>query len=196
MDTRCRLISSAIKLMNGKSYKSVGVQDICECAKVKKGSFYHFFPSKRDLTIEALNAIWDEYKNKIIIPIIESDKSPSDKLKHFFSLGYEHQVNYKTCNGCVSGCSFGNLALELSTQDEIIRTKIENIFDEWTRFIEKVIQEAIGRGELSPGINVRDSAQALIAFAEGVLLLCKTYNDPELIKRLTGNAFEMIRLKN
>ena len=131
----------------------------------------------------------------MIIPIFESDKTPYEKLKVFFTLGYEHQMKAKSCSGCVSGCSFGNLSLELSTQDEMIRKKIETIFDEWSYYIEKTIQEAIGRGEISAYINVRESAQALIALAEGILLLCKTYNDPELIKKITDNLFEMITIR-
>ena len=195
MSTKHRLISSAIDLMSNKSYNSVGVQDICNRAEVKKGSFYHFFPSKRDLTIEALGSLWDEYKNSVIIPIFESDKTPYEKLRDFFTFGYEHQMRAKSCTGCVSGCSFGNLSLELSTQDETIRKKIENIFDDWSYYIEKTIQEAISRGEISASVNVRESAQALIALAEGILLLCKTYNDPELIMKITDNLFEIIKIR-
>lgn len=195
MGTKDRLINSAIDLMRNKSYNSVGVQDICNRAEVKKGSFYHFFPSKRDLTIEALDSLWNEYKKSVIIPIFESEMTPYEKLKDFFTFGYEHQMKAKSFSGCVSGCSFGNLSLELSTQDETIRKKIEYIFDEWSNYIEKTIQEAIGRGEISPSVNVRESAQAIIALAEGILLLCKTYNNPELIKRITDNLFEIVRIK-
>ena len=195
MGTKEKLINSAIDLMSYKSYNSVGVQDICNCADVKKGSFYHFFPSKRDLTIDALDSLWNEYKKNVMIPIFESEKTPYEKLKDFFSFGYQHQLNTKSSRGCVSGCSFGNLALELSTQDENIRKKIETIFDEWSSYIEKTIQEAIRRGEITSNINIKECAQALIAYAEGVLLLCKTYNDPELIKKITENLFEIMMIK-
>ncbi|HSG31720.1 MAG TPA: TetR/AcrR family transcriptional regulator, partial [Thermodesulfobacteriota bacterium] len=47
MTTKEKLIDSAIQLLGTRSYNSVGVQELCEHAEVKKGSFYHFFPSKR-----------------------------------------------------------------------------------------------------------------------------------------------------
>jgi hypothetical protein len=48
--------------------------------------------------------------------------------------------------------------------------KIESIFDEWTEYIELLIQDAISRGQISSKINVRATAQALLAFVEGTLL--------------------------
>ena len=48
-DARERLIATAIELIRARSYESVGVDALCNHAQVKKGSFYHFFPSKQDL---------------------------------------------------------------------------------------------------------------------------------------------------
>ncbi len=196
MTTKDKLIESAIELMSSRSYNSVGVQELCDHAEVKKGSFYHFFPSKRDLTIQALDTIWDKFKTHSFIPIIEADISPLEKLRKFMTDVYKYHVDSKSCNGCVSGCNIGNLAVELSTQDEQIRKKIESIFDEWTTYIEKIIQESIERGELKSSIDTRAIAQGLLAFIEGVLLLGKTYNDPEVIKNVSENIFNVLRVEN
>lgn len=53
-DTRQKLIDTALELMWTNSYGTVSVDDICKAADVKKGSFYHFFPSKVDLSIAAM----------------------------------------------------------------------------------------------------------------------------------------------
>jgi TetR/AcrR family transcriptional repressor of nem operon len=194
MTTREKLIDSAIQLLGTRSYNSVGVQELCEHAEVKKGSFYHFFPSKRDLTIVALDTIWENFKAHMFLPVLESELEPVEKIKTMMDHGYKHLVSSKSGSGCVSGCNIGNLAVELSTQDEEIRQKIESIFDEWTGYIEILIQDAISRGQISSKINVRATAQALLAFVEGTLLLCKTYNDPEVMKNLSDNAFNILRV--
>jgi TetR/AcrR family transcriptional repressor of nem operon len=72
--------------------------------------------------------------------------------------------------------------------------KIESIFDEWTEYIELLIQDAISRGQISSKINVRATAQALLAFVEGTLLMGKTYNDPEVMKNISDNAFNILRV--
>ncbi len=40
------------------SYGSTTIDQICEKAGVKKGSFYYFFDSKCELAVEALEASW------------------------------------------------------------------------------------------------------------------------------------------
>ena len=40
-DTKQRLLDAAFALFYARSYADVGVQEICEKAGVKKGSFYH-----------------------------------------------------------------------------------------------------------------------------------------------------------
>ena len=67
-DARENLIHSAIELIGNRSYNAVGVQELCEHAGVKKGSFYHFFPSKRHLTLEAIDTIWQVYKGEMLEP--------------------------------------------------------------------------------------------------------------------------------
>jgi TetR/AcrR family transcriptional regulator, transcriptional repressor for nem operon len=41
-DAKERLLSSALKLFSERSYANVSVQELCEHAGVKKGSFYYF----------------------------------------------------------------------------------------------------------------------------------------------------------
>jgi len=55
-DTRERLLEAAIDLLWASSFGAVSVDQICEGAGVKKGSFYHFFESKIDLAIAAYDA--------------------------------------------------------------------------------------------------------------------------------------------
>lgn len=179
-----KLITSAIELIGNRSYNAVGVQELCDHSGVKKGSFYHFFPSKRDLTLEALDTMWGKFKEQMLDPIFNSDTPAFDKFTVLVNKSYEHQVDTKDCTGCVTGCGIGNLALELSTQDEIIRQKIEQIFEEWAQYFEDVIIDAINEGGLSIDTDPRSTAQAVLAYMEGVSLMGKTFNDPTMISRL------------
>ena len=52
-DAKEKLLRVAFDLIWEQSYGAVSVDDICERANVKKGSFYYFFPSKSDLAVAA-----------------------------------------------------------------------------------------------------------------------------------------------
>ena len=72
-DTRERLITTGLALMHARGYNAVGVQDICTEAQVHKGSFYHYFPSKRDLAIAIIDRFWEIFHTEILIPAFADD---------------------------------------------------------------------------------------------------------------------------
>jgi TetR/AcrR family transcriptional repressor of nem operon len=57
-DARERLMNAAQDLIWENSYGSTTVDAICDRANVKKGSFYHFFDSKSDLAVQAIDTYW------------------------------------------------------------------------------------------------------------------------------------------
>jgi len=186
-----KLIASAIELIGNRSYNAVGVQELCDHSGVKKGSFYHFFPSKRDLTLEALDAMWGSFKANMLDPIFHSGMPAFEKFNVLMNKSYEYQSSAKECSGCVTGCGIGNLALELSTQDEIIRQKIEQIFEEWAQYFEEVIVDAVNEGGLPVDTDPRSTAQAILAYMEGVSLMGKTFNDPTMLTRLGDGIIQL-----
>lgn len=191
-DTRDKLLNGALDLIYARSYASVGVQELCEHAGVKKGSFYHFFPSKRDLTIAALERQWEMAKRAVWDSAFTNNLSLHKKLERWFDHVYQRQCDVKQKTGQVPGCPFGNLALELSTQDEAIRRKVDQVFRECTRYVERVLQEAITAGEI-PKQDASVTAGAVIAYMEGVMLMAKTRNDPNVIKELRQGLLRLLQ---
>jgi TetR/AcrR family transcriptional repressor of nem operon len=189
-DTKERLIASAIDLMHGRSYANVGVQELCNQAGVKKGSFYHFFPSKRDLTLAALDQECERLRRDLWARAFSIDLPPLKRIERYLELYYQSQRADWEATGTVRGCPFGNLALELATQDELIRERINLIFQESVNNLEKVLSEAVAVGDL-PQLDIRRTAQAILAFMEGIILVAKSKNDPEVIRELSSGVFQL-----
>lgn len=183
VDTQQRILDSARELIYSRSYADVGVAAICEHAGVKKGSFYHFFPSKRDLTLAVLDSHYLEIKDHLLKQAFANDIPPMARLARFGQLSYEFQKQVLNDTGRVIGCFFGNLASELSTQDEPIRLRIEQIFSNLQSGIRQVLREAIAIGEVQD-IDVEATAQAMLAYFEGVMLLAKSQNNVEIMGQL------------
>src|ERR1700704_4688159 len=102
-DTKQKLIDTALELIWKSSYGSGSVDDICKAANVKKGSFYHFFSSKVDLAIAAM-----ENFHQTIKPLYDEIFSPeTPPLKRFERLAdfiYERQAQAVAKYGQVCGC--------------------------------------------------------------------------------------------
>ena len=182
-DTRQRLLDTAEKLFYARSYEDVGVQEICREAGVKKGSFYHFFPSKRDLTLAILDASWNRYRETMLAQVFAGDIPPLQRIERLLDSQYRHHKAVKDATGQVMGCPYGNLAGEMSTQDEGIRERLKRIFRDLEAPIEEVLNEAMAAGDLTQ-LDSRATAGAMVAYLEGLTLMAKTWNDPEIVRVL------------
>lgn len=190
-DANERLVATAADLLHARGYASVGVEALCERAGVKKGSFYHFFRSKHALTLAALDWHWRKTTELVLEPAFRGDLPPIQRLERFFDLLARVQAATKKRTGHLRGCPFGNLSGEMSSQDERIRRKLRRIFQAIASYFEGALREAIAAGDL-PGIDPATSAQALVAYMEGILLVATAENDPALIKRLGQKAVQLV----
>jgi len=189
-DARERLLDSCQALMHEKGYTAVGVGEVCSRAGVNKGSFYHFFPSKQELAL----AVIDEFgaaSGDQLGRVLESDAPPLDRLERFFEVTYESQRDLRDACGKLLGCPIGNLALEMGSQDAVLRDRLRAVLDGQIDRFAAVLQEAIARGDL-PQQDARATAASLLALVEGTLLLAKASDDVEVLRDLGERAFRLI----
>lgn len=183
-DTYHRIIESARDLMYASSYAEVGVAAICEKAEVKKGSFYHFFKSKQELTLAVIDAYFANFKDELATKAFATNVSPLKQIERLFQALIDMQIEVYAQAGQILGCPFGNLATELATQNEPIRCKIDQVFSHMGALLQETLQKAVEQGELE-NIDTAATGQAMLAYFEGILLLAKTKNDPELLRQLS-----------
>jgi TetR/AcrR family transcriptional repressor of nem operon len=93
--------------------------------------------------------------------------------------------------GTVSGCMFGNLTLELSNQTELIRERLQEIFDAQVEMVEKVVTQAQQRGEVDVG-DTHEAARSVVAQLEGQVLFAKLYNNTQRLDTLWANCLSLL----
>jgi TetR/AcrR family transcriptional regulator, transcriptional repressor for nem operon len=190
-DAAERLIDSAIALIPPRSYGAVSVDDLCAHAGVNKGSFYYFFPAKRDLALAAIERQWNYSQHHVLDPAVVPDIPPLERIRRLFRLAATLQSSGEARSGHVPGCPFGNLAAELGTQDAVIRDKVREVFAGFGAYFERVLLEAQAAGEIG-SLDVPAAARGLVAYLEGALLLAKAYNDASMIDLLGQNAVSLV----
>ena len=193
-DTRGRILSTARELFHGRSYADVGIKEICELARVQKGSFYHFFPSKQDLAMAVIDDMADDWAHGFVAEAFDQDLRPMERLDYMIDAAYYWQKAAKDIEGRMPGCLFGNLALEVSTRDEVLRAKLNAVFDKASSRFRETLEQAVERGEIPP-LDCGATAAAMLAFLEGIILLAKTRNDPEVVREL-GPAIKTLRIES
>jgi TetR/AcrR family transcriptional regulator, transcriptional repressor for nem operon len=171
----------------------VSVDALCATAGVAKSSFYHFFSSKQDLVLAAIESHWQWFEESVLAPTFTDSLPPPERILRFFELVLERQLSQKQLEGYMHGCPAGNLTLEMSTQDELIRVRIEQFFRDWTGYFEQMLHEAKEQGLVPTTLDTALTAQALLAYYEGIILLAKGRNDPSLLHTLRFGALSLMQ---
>ena len=193
LDTKERILAVAKELFHSNNYADIGIKQICDDAGVQKGSFYYFFPSKRELASAVIDDMADEWANGFVKEAFDQDLQPMERLDYLMDAAYYWQKAAKDLEGRMPGCLFGNLVLEVSTRDDILRAKICAVFDKTKEKIQNTLEQAIEIKEIKP-LNTDLTAQAMLSYLEGMILLAKSRNDPEVIQQL-GSAIKTIRIE-
>lgn len=193
--TRRKLLDAAGRLFCERGYHAVGVQEICRAAAVNKGSFYHFFPSKQQLVIEAIEARAD-HDRRLIEAALSGSDPPLEKLARLFEyLGRDQAAVPASADSAppsVNGGFLGRIAAESGQRDQSIRSAVQQAWEGLAAAIEPVINAAMESGALPVG-EPRRTAEALLAYIEGVLLFARTRQSTEPITRLGSLPLEIWR---
>ncbi len=194
-NTKQKLLETATDLVWRESYNAVSVDEICKKAGVKKGSFYHYFPSKAHLALEAMDVSMQEmkvYYDDIFSPTREPVESFKLMVRHVI----DKQKEIEKELGHVCGCPFATLGSELAAQDEEIGHKIAEICAKKTRYYESGLRALISKGLIGDNINVETKAKEIFSFVVGQLLMARIHNDLDFIENnLESAVFNLIGVK-
>jgi TetR/AcrR family transcriptional repressor of nem operon len=169
-DARERIVRSAARLFLTRSYHAVGVVELCDAAGVRKGSFYHYFPSKADVA----KAVIDLHAEAFWMRLDAYQKAtPSERLHAAADAIGAIQMDFESRFGRALGCPFGNLAAELATTDDDLRQHIAAVLGELEHRLVVVCREAGEQELLRPGVDPQGLARALVAQYQGMILLAK-----------------------
>jgi TetR/AcrR family transcriptional regulator, transcriptional repressor for nem operon len=189
-DTRQRLLETAMDLIWEQSYGAVSVDVICERAGARKGSFYHFFRSKSDLAAAAIQDHWEKLRPDLD-RIFSPQAPPLGRFAAYCDFIYERQRAKMERFGRVCGCPLTSLGSELSTQDEKIRQKSQEILEWRCRYFAAALRDAVREG-LIPDQDCEAKARDLYGSVIGALLQAKIENDLGIIRHLKANIFRLI----
>ncbi|RIL09109.1 MAG: TetR/AcrR family transcriptional regulator [Proteobacteria bacterium] len=149
-DTRSELLSTGMELIWCHNYGSVSVDEICKKAGAQKGSFYHFFPSKADLAIAALENTWTQMQPEL--DHIFSPQLPGlRRLQNYADYTLKQQEQERERLGFVVGCPFTTIGSEQSAEKDGISKKAWEILVRFQKYFYQAIRDACEEGCIKVG---------------------------------------------
>jgi len=193
-DAEQRLRQAALDLMWEESYGAVTIDDICQRAEVKKGSFYYFYKSKADLAVAALDHLWTDSWKPMLDQRFSSSLDPLDRITGYLNGIYEFQAEAKAKTGKVLGCPVCSVGSEVSTQEVDVSAVIREMMGRKRRYYESAIRDAVAQGVIEPCDPAQESL-AFLGLIEGLITQARIMNDPEVLRQLPAMALSLLRVK-
>ena len=192
-DAKDRLMDAVSELIWTGSYGTTTIDQICEKAGVKKGSFYYFFDSKADLAETAIQIEWQKKRSELDA-MFSPTVPPLERLRKYCDFTYVIQAELKAKCGCVLGCPLFSVGSEVSTSELRLQKLIEGILDYKIKYLESAVRDAHAAG-LVEAPDARARAKTLFAYLQGLLTEARIRNDLEILKSAFQGTCEVLGVK-
>ena len=187
-DKRAKLIQVGQQIIVKQGFNAAGLTQILTAANVPKGSFYYYFSSKDEFGLAIINSFADKYQQKLQRILKEADTPYLKRLRNYFEAGIA-EMNSSQCN---NGCLMGNLAQELSAQNELFRDRLSQIFLDWETMFAECLQSAQQANELDTKLDARNLAEFILAGWQGAILQAKVSKSVEPMENFVAVLFARI----
>lgn len=188
---RNELIQVGKEIIVQQGFNAASLNEILTAAGIPKGSFYYYFPSKEDFGLAIVEDFANEYRDKINIFFGDKKYSPLTRLRNYF----EFKIADMEACSCADGCLIGNLAQELSAQNELFRDRLNQVFIEWEQCFVRCLQAAYQAGEIKSDRH-SDLAKFILSSWEGAILQAKVTKSVVPMKIFVSILFDQVLSKS
>jgi TetR/AcrR family transcriptional regulator, transcriptional repressor for nem operon len=182
------LLNAGLKVMFRSGYTAATVRDICEAAGVPLGSFTNHFRSKEAFAKEVLDRYFAGTKQFVKEALDDKSLTPRKRLKRYLEIIGGVAADRKWNLGCL----IGDFSLETTSHSELLRLRLEAIFQEWRTPFAACIAEAQAIGEIESTFDPTELAEFLLASWEGAILRMKVERSPAALDRFKDIVFETV----
>jgi len=187
-DTRQEIIEAAARLIHKQGYTATGIKEIVEAAKVPKGSFYFYFPSKEALGLALVEHYCDSIRGGWEPVLTDRSLPPLERLRRLFLA----RLKTREDAGYALGCPIGGLAQEMSALSAPLRERLRQALDGLTAMVRGLLEEAAQAGQLPPRLDPAATAAFIVDAWEGALLRMKADSGPEALERFLSVVFNRL----
>lgn len=176
-NTRQHILETGRRIIVGKGFASVGLNEILTSAGVPKGSFYHYFASKEQYGQALLQEYFDNYLANLDELFAAESPSALERL-----MRYWQRWGDKQCTECAEQkCLVVKLAAEVSDLSDTMRLTLRDGTDRIVDRIADAIEGGVADGSL-PALEARPTAQLLYQLWLGASLLGKLHRNSQALE--------------
>lgn len=178
--SREEILKEAIKLFKIRGYYNTSMANIADACGLIKGSIYHHFKSKEEIGLESLKYIHEYFTQHIYSLAHKEDISAKGKLKIFVQKTDEYFLHSE------GGCLLGNLALEVSSENEEFKKEIKSYFNAWIDALATILQERYGKEK------ARELACEYVSLTQGAIMMMNLFGSSKEYLKVGKNIISLL----
>jgi TetR/AcrR family transcriptional regulator, transcriptional repressor for nem operon len=173
METRTKILNSAQRLIQTRSFEGFSFQDIADEVGIRKASLYHHFDSKDAVAIAVLKRGADWVTGQLDAT---KELAPPERLERYFDLFHDlHGKAERMCPG-------GSFASVLGAVSPAVQRALHAFTKMHLDWLEGVVREGAELGAFEIGEQApRDVALQIFSSVQGALLTGRLTADPGVL---------------
>jgi AcrR family transcriptional regulator len=187
--TRARILEAAFREIYHKGYQGMRLDDVLQHTGLTKGALYHHFPNKLSLGYAVVEEVIAEAMAGIWIRGLAAASNPIDAIS---ALVTELARGQGPFDAVTQGCPLNNLAQEMSPLDEGFRTRLDRVFQAWSRCLVEALDAGKRNGTVRANLDSARTATFIIAAVEGCIGMAKNAQSLDCLQHCTLSLTEYL----
>ena len=184
METKSRIIETAMVLFQRKGYKGVGLNELLRECNITKGALYHHFPNgKEELLIACLHSLNESITSQIE-DIFVQHISAHEAIKGMIDM----LITQYEETGAITGFTVSSMVSEMATLSDPVRSACAELYENTQAiYSQKLISESFTES------SAQSIAVSLSAMVEGGMMLCLAQKSADPLRIVAEAASKLLR---
>src|SRR5438094_5728355 len=189
-DVRDNILAVGQRIMSGKGYSAVGLNEILTEAKVPKGSFYHYFDSKDAFGEALLSSYFEDYLADLDAVMAQPGLTMAQRLLNYFDMWRANQ-SFLDCQG---KCLAVKLAAEVADLSEAMRGVLNHGTSSIIAKLTAALESGVAEGSLAIDDTPHQVAESLYQLWLGASVMVKIVRGTEPFDSAMAVTRQMLHL--
>ncbi|WP_422509199.1 TetR/AcrR family transcriptional regulator [Stenotrophomonas sp. GZD-301] len=188
LDVRDKILATGQRIMGGKGFSAVGLNEVLTSAGVPKGSFYHYFGSKDAFGEALLEDYFEGYLAEMDRTFRQAGRTKAQQLAEYFQAWRDNQ-SFDDCQG---KCLAVKLGAEVADLSEAMRAALKRGTSGIVARLAAAIEAGVDDGSLSIDGTPASVAQSLYQLWLGASVMVKIVRTIQPFDNALGTTQQML----
>jgi len=189
-DVRQSILENGQRIMAGKGFSAVGLNEVLAAAQVPKGSFYHYFGSKEAFGEEMLEKYFEGYLAELQAALCSPGSTMAQRLMTY----WQHWQDTQSFFDCQGKCLAVKLGAEVADLSEAMRLALKRGTTGIITRLRAAIEAGVAEGSLSVDGDPDCVAQSLYQLWLGASVMAKIVRNTHPFEAATMTTRHILHL--